>query len=218
MQFEIFGRRLFYIARLGLRNVGVVVDEVAERRQRNPRSIDFLARALHRQKGGFGNDCEGDADQHDQQRPPAKPGQTHQHAVGEPLGAAGGRTRIARRARQPRGNAGAALAGRRFLLSGVRHVRRPACDADDSLPQHPGLFCCHAQERPGSPGKRDLSSKEAVMLRYILIFFIVALIAAFFGFANIAANAAAIAKILFFVFLALTIASFLLDRLKRPGR
>jgi uncharacterized membrane protein YtjA (UPF0391 family) len=42
------------------------------------------------------------------------------------------------------------------------------------------------------------------MLRYILIFLIVALIAAFFGFANIAANAAAIAEILFFVFLALT--------------
>jgi uncharacterized membrane protein YtjA (UPF0391 family) len=56
------------------------------------------------------------------------------------------------------------------------------------------------------------------MLRYILVFFIVALIAAFFGFANIAANAAAIAEILFFVFLALTVASFLLDRMKRPGR
>jgi uncharacterized membrane protein YtjA (UPF0391 family) len=113
---------------------------------------------------------------------------------------------------------GRRLPGACFLLPGVRHVRRPACDADDSLPQRPDLFCCHAQERPGSPGKRDLSSKEAVMLRYILIFLIVALIAAFFGFANIAANAAAIAKILFFVFLALTIASFLLDRLKRPGR
>lgn len=39
------------------------------------------------------------------------------------------------------------------------------------------------------------------MLRYALIFFIIALIAALFGFTGIAAGAASIAKILFFVFL-----------------
>lgn len=39
------------------------------------------------------------------------------------------------------------------------------------------------------------------MLRYALIFFIIALIAALFGFTGVATGAASIAKILFFVFL-----------------
>lgn len=38
------------------------------------------------------------------------------------------------------------------------------------------------------------------MLRYALIFFIVALIAAAFGFTGIAAGAVGIAKVLFFIF------------------
>jgi uncharacterized membrane protein YtjA (UPF0391 family) len=57
--------------------------------------------------------------------------------------------------------------------------------------------------------------EEAVMLHYALIFFIVALIAALFGFGGLAASAAGIAKILFFVFLALTIASFVVGLFKR---
>jgi uncharacterized membrane protein YtjA (UPF0391 family) len=57
--------------------------------------------------------------------------------------------------------------------------------------------------------------KEAVMLHYALIFFIVALIAALFGFGGLAAGAAGIAKILFFVFLVLTVASFVLGLFKR---
>ncbi len=39
------------------------------------------------------------------------------------------------------------------------------------------------------------------MLGYALTFFIIAIVAAFFGFGGIAAGAVAIAKILFFVFL-----------------
>lgn len=39
------------------------------------------------------------------------------------------------------------------------------------------------------------------MLNYALLFFIVAIVAAVFGFGGIAAGATAIAKILFFVFL-----------------
>jgi uncharacterized membrane protein YtjA (UPF0391 family) len=42
---------------------------------------------------------------------------------------------------------------------------------------------------------------SCAMLRYALIFFIVALIAALFGFTGIAAGAAEIAKVLFFIFL-----------------
>jgi uncharacterized membrane protein YtjA (UPF0391 family) len=41
------------------------------------------------------------------------------------------------------------------------------------------------------------------MLRWSLIFLVVALIAAIFGFTNIAAGAASIAKVLFFIFLVL---------------
>lgn len=50
------------------------------------------------------------------------------------------------------------------------------------------------------------------MLHYTVVFFIIALIAAVFGFGGIAAGAVGIAKILFFVFLAITIISFLIGR------
>ncbi len=45
------------------------------------------------------------------------------------------------------------------------------------------------------------------MLHYALVFFVVALIAAVFGFGGIAAGAAEIAKILFFIFLILFVVS-----------
>jgi uncharacterized membrane protein YtjA (UPF0391 family) len=48
------------------------------------------------------------------------------------------------------------------------------------------------------------------MLHYALLFFVIALVAAVFGFAGIAASAVQIGKILFFVFLFLALASFLL--------
>ncbi|MER3424766.1 MAG: DUF1328 domain-containing protein [Nitrospiraceae bacterium] len=41
------------------------------------------------------------------------------------------------------------------------------------------------------------------MLKWAFIFLVIALIAALFGFTNIAAGAAAIAKILFYIFLAI---------------
>jgi uncharacterized membrane protein YtjA (UPF0391 family) len=47
------------------------------------------------------------------------------------------------------------------------------------------------------------------MLHYAVVFFVIALIAALFGFGGIAAGAVGIAKILFFVFLALAIISFI---------
>lgn len=46
------------------------------------------------------------------------------------------------------------------------------------------------------------------MLHYAVIFFIIALIAALFGFGGIAASAVGVAKVLFFVFLALAVVSF----------
>jgi uncharacterized membrane protein YtjA (UPF0391 family) len=50
------------------------------------------------------------------------------------------------------------------------------------------------------------------MLHYALIFFVVALVAAVFGFGGIAASAAGIAKILFGVFLILALASLIFGR------
>lgn len=47
------------------------------------------------------------------------------------------------------------------------------------------------------------------MLRWALAFFIIAIIAALFGFTNIAAGATDIARILFFVFIVLFVISLL---------
>jgi uncharacterized membrane protein YtjA (UPF0391 family) len=53
------------------------------------------------------------------------------------------------------------------------------------------------------------------MLRYALIFFIVAIVAALFGFGGIAAGATEIAKILFFVFLILFVVSLVAGLVRR---
>jgi len=53
------------------------------------------------------------------------------------------------------------------------------------------------------------------MLRYALIFFIVALIAALFGFTGIAAGAAEIAKVLFFIFLVVAGAAHVMGLVRR---
>jgi uncharacterized membrane protein YtjA (UPF0391 family) len=54
---------------------------------------------------------------------------------------------------------------------------------------------------------RAHAQKDNVMLRYSLVFFIVAIIAAVLGFGGIASGAVGIAKLLFWVFLLLTIIS-----------
>jgi uncharacterized membrane protein YtjA (UPF0391 family) len=51
----------------------------------------------------------------------------------------------------------------------------------------------------------------ALMLHYAVVFFVIALIAAFFGFGGIAVGAAGIAKVLFIVFLIGAIVSFLMS-------
>jgi uncharacterized membrane protein YtjA (UPF0391 family) len=53
------------------------------------------------------------------------------------------------------------------------------------------------------------------MLYYAVVFFVIALIAAVLGFGGVAAGAASIAKILFFVFVALALASFLFGSTRR---
>ena len=53
------------------------------------------------------------------------------------------------------------------------------------------------------------------MLRYALIFFIVAMIAALFGFTGVAAGAAEIAKLLFFVFLVVAGVALIMGLVRR---
>ncbi|MEO8297571.1 MAG: DUF1328 domain-containing protein [Burkholderiales bacterium] len=53
------------------------------------------------------------------------------------------------------------------------------------------------------------------MLHYAVVFFVIALIAALFGFGGIAAGAVGIGKILFFVFVVLAVASFLWSLVRR---
>ena len=52
------------------------------------------------------------------------------------------------------------------------------------------------------------------MLHYAIVFFAIALIAALFGFGGIAAGAVGIAKILFYVFIVLAVASFLFGAMR----
>jgi uncharacterized membrane protein YtjA (UPF0391 family) len=55
------------------------------------------------------------------------------------------------------------------------------------------------------------------MLHWALVFLIVALIAAAFGFGGIAASSAGIAKILFFIFLVLFVVSLVAGGIRQPA-
>lgn len=61
----------------------------------------------------------------------------------------------------------------------------------------------------------NVNHEEVVMLRWALGFFILALIAAVLGFSGIAVAAAGIAKIIFFIFLALFLVSLVGHLLRR---
>jgi uncharacterized membrane protein YtjA (UPF0391 family) len=54
-----------------------------------------------------------------------------------------------------------------------------------------------------------IPTRSFAMLHYAVVFFVIALIAAVFGFGGIAASAVGIAKILFIIFAVLAVASFL---------
>ena len=55
------------------------------------------------------------------------------------------------------------------------------------------------------------------MLHYAVVFFVIALIAALFGFGGIAAGAVGIAKVLFFIFIVLAAITFVVNLVRsRP--
>jgi uncharacterized membrane protein YtjA (UPF0391 family) len=62
----------------------------------------------------------------------------------------------------------------------------------------------------------SLTPQEVAMLRWALLFLVIAIIAAVFGFGGIAGVAADIARILFFVFLVLFIVSLLTGWVRQP--
>ena len=68
---------------------------------------------------------------------------------------------------------------------------------------------------PNSDKGPATDCEVTVMLYYALAFFLVALIAAVFGFTGMAAGAAAIAKILFFIFLAVAALTFIASLVHR---
>jgi uncharacterized membrane protein YtjA (UPF0391 family) len=57
--------------------------------------------------------------------------------------------------------------------------------------------------------------KEIVMLHYAVVFLVVALVAALFGFGGIAAGAVEIAKILFFVFVIMAVVTFIISLVRK---
>ena len=68
-----------------------------------------------------------------------------------------------------------------------------------------GIFICVID----NGGTLFIHSKIFFMLRWTIIFLIIAIIAGAFGFFGIAAGAAGIAKILFFIFIVLFLVSFI---------
>jgi uncharacterized membrane protein YtjA (UPF0391 family) len=54
------------------------------------------------------------------------------------------------------------------------------------------------------------------MLHYAIIFFVIALVAALFGFGGIAAGAVEIGKLLFFVFLIIAAVTFVISLVRKP--
>ena len=58
-------------------------------------------------------------------------------------------------------------------------------------------------------------TKKPLMLHYSVVFLVIALIAAIFGFGGIAAGAVEIAKILFFIFAIIAIATFIISLVKK---
>jgi uncharacterized membrane protein YtjA (UPF0391 family) len=86
---------------------------------------------------------------------------------------------------------------------------------------------CQAAAGSGNPAHRLQQERhvqgngqqfeEIIMLHYALVFFVIALVAALFGFGGLAAGAAGIAKVLFFIFLVLFVVS-LLGGMRGRGR
>jgi uncharacterized membrane protein YtjA (UPF0391 family) len=76
----------------------------------------------------------------------------------------------------------------------------------------------HSDDACGASGAilgASESGRRIGMLYYALVFFIIAIVAAVFGFGGIAAGAVSIAKVLFVIFLVLTVISLIANYTRR---
>jgi uncharacterized membrane protein YtjA (UPF0391 family) len=74
------------------------------------------------------------------------------------------------------------------------------------------MRCSQAPNAP--PGLHGHTRREG-MLHYAVVFLVIALVAAVFGFGGIAAGAVEIAKILFFVFVIMAVVAFVIGLMKK---
>jgi uncharacterized membrane protein YtjA (UPF0391 family) len=77
-----------------------------------------------------------------------------------------------------------------------------------------GLTLPQAFSRGRAP-ETGRAHKEIEMLHYAIVFLVIALIAALFGFGGIAAGAVEIAKILFFVFVIMAVVAFVINLVRK---
>lgn len=82
--------------------------------------------------------------------------------------------------------------------------------------EHMRYVACLRKSDACSLGARPATANGGqIMLYYALVFFIIAVIAAAFGFGGIAAGAASIAKILFFVFVVIFLVTLIMGLVRR---
>jgi uncharacterized membrane protein YtjA (UPF0391 family) len=84
------------------------------------------------------------------------------------------------------------------------------CHASISLILNNFIHALNGFPPDGSPSAYTESEEATHMLYYALVFFVIALIAAFLGFGGMAVAFAGIAKILFFLFIVLFVVSLVM--------
>ena len=90
--------------------------------------------------------------------------------------------------------------------------------ASDSYDEAMSLRVLAQAAKAGEPlrtGRLATFFGSLAMLQYALVFFVIALIAAIFGFGGIAAGAVEIAKILFFIFLIVALVAAVMGLVRR---
>ncbi len=117
---------------------------------------------------------------------------------------------------------GAPVYGRALrAIGGVLHTGHPRADTGPRQPPasvagRTAYSTSQALELLAPPNRRSHRPQmEMEMLHYAVVFLVIALIAAVFGFGGIAAGAVGIAKILFFVFVIMAIVTFVLGLLNK---
>lgn len=102
-----------------------------------------------------------------------------------------------------------------FAAAGPAFAERSAIGAGSTAQPPPDYSDVAAKASPSNADRRVRSNQgDNAMLHYAIVFFVIALIAAVFGFTGIAAGAAEIAKILFYLFLVVFVVTLLLGVLR----